>query len=862
MASPPPLPSSTSVLSSASSLADSLFQRSLDDLIKSLRSDPSSEPSIIARSLSEIRREIRSSDPLTKSIALQKLTYLSSLHFHSMSFAAFHTLELLPSPSPQTKRLAYLAASLSFHPSTTELLPLATHQLHKDLTSLSTSSSSSSFPFLPSLPLHLLSLASSADLSSHLAPDLVPLLSRSSPLQPKAVAATYRVLSLCPSTVPVLFKPLVDCLSSDNPLTVSAAVGAFCELSAPPNDPAPYLPLAPEIYRVLVNSRSNWTLIKALKIFSRLVPLEPRLGTRIVEPLSKFLRESQAKSLVLECIKTVVSCLPTHTEAMRLAIDKIKELLSSDDDPNLRYLGLQTLGMLAPGHLWALEESREVVAQSLTDPDRSICHEALRVMMAMTLQENSIESCTLLVRQAAKSDPEFANEILDSVLTSCSKDFYELVVDFDWYVSLLGEMARIVHCTKGDEISRQLVDIGLRVRDARPELVRVARELLIDPSLLGNHFLYNVLSAAAWISGEYVEFSKDPMELVEALLQPRTSLLPTSARAVYIQSVLKVLTFSCNSYIDESSSLVNDTVIARMLSLIEMTVGPLAESEEAEVEDRVRNLLGVVRLVANIKDLSGDKDEDGMIYEVVRVMDALFSDEMGPVSANAQKKVSVPEDLDLKDNLADLSEFISDNDAAMSRSNPSILFYPQSYNASEEVEVGPTSVAESTSLKEHRKRHGLYYLSTDKETTEPELTEDYPRVNETLPPSNGDTTRRVKVTKLRPTVVKLDEGEDLATSSSLSTKVEAMKDDPLSGAIKDVLLGKKGNGASSSFDASSSSQGKGKDKVKEKEIKSKKGEEGESKDRHKGRRKHKHRKEPAPPVSVAQETPVIQDFLL
>lgn len=515
--------------------------------------------------------------------------------------------------------------------------------------------------------------------------------------------------------------------------------------------------------------------------------------------------------------------------------------------------------MLAPEHLWALEENREVVAQSLTDPDRSISCEALRLMMAMTLQANSIEICTLLVRQAAKSNPEFGNEILDSVLTSCAKDFYELIVDFDWYVSLLGEMARIPHCTQGDEISRQLVDIGLRVRDARPELVRVARELLMDPSLLGNHFLCNVLSAAAWISGEYVEFSKNPMELVEALLQPRTSLLPTSARAVYIQSILKVLTFSCNSYIDESGLVVNSAVIARMLSLIEVTVGPLADSDEAEVEDRVRNLLGAIRLVGNIKDLSEDKDDDGMIYEVVKVMVDLFSDEMGPVSANAQKRISVPEDLDLKENLDDLLEFVSDDDATKSRSNASILLYPRNHN-SEEAEAGPTRVAESISLEEHRKRHGLYYLSAGKETREPELTEDYPRVNETLPPLNGDTARRVKVTKPRPTVVKLDEGDDLTASSSLSTKEVVAKDDSLSGAIMDALSDRKGDGPASAIDASSSSQSKGKDK--EREIKSKKSEEGEGKNRHKGKRRHKHRKQPEPSISVAQEKPVIQDFLL
>lgn len=100
-------------------------------------------------------------------------------------------------------------------------------------------------------------------------------------------------------------------------------------------------------------------------------------------------------------------------------------------------------------------------------------------------------------------------------------------------------------------------------------------------------------------------------------------------------------------------------------------------------------------------------------------------------------------------------------------------------------------MAESTSLEEHRQRHGLYYLSAYKETREPELTEDYPRVNETLPPLNGDTAKRVKVTKPRPTVVKRDEGEDLTASFSLFMK--GQDDDQIStGAIQDVLLGRKG----------------------------------------------------------------------
>ncbi|KAJ3695713.1 hypothetical protein LUZ60_001090 [Juncus effusus] len=843
-----PATGSNSVISSATTLADSLFQRSLDDLIKSLRSDPASEPSAISRAIAEIRREIRSPEPLTKSIALQKLTYLSSLHFISMAWASFHTLELLPSPIPHIKRLAYLSASLSFHPSTTDLLPLSTHQLHKDLTSLSSNSSTS--PSLPSLPLHFLSVSSSPDLALHLAPDLAPLLSRPSPLQPKAVASAYRVLSFCPTTVPILFKPLVDCLSSENPQTVSAAIGAFCELSSPPNDPTPYLPLAPEIHKILTNSKSNWILIKTLKIFSRLVPLEPRLGNRIVDPICQFLRQSQAKSLVLECVKTVLSCFPSHEEAVQLAIEKIKELLNSDDDPNLRYLGLQTLEMLGPNHNYAIESNREIVARSLTDPDRTIRKKALQLIVKTTSQSNSIETFSLLVKEAAKSDLEFANEILDSVLSVCGKDDYALVMDFDWYISLLGEMARVPNSTKGEEIGRQMIDIGIRVRDARQELIRVSRELLIDPSLYGNPFLACVLSACAWICGEFVEFLKDFVELLEALLQPRVNLLPSSVRVVFIQSIIKVLIFSFYSFVEGKISI--DSVL-RMVNLIEITLGPLVECDDVAVLERIRNLFGVIYLLRDIKDYKKDEEKDREIGEIANILKKiLFSEKMGPVSINAQKRIPVPDGLELKENLADLAEFITSTSTGTD-----IFLNPKRENENENLREEMRIETKSSSiLLEHRKRHGLYYLPTEKDEKEAELTEDFPLVKDDLiTVNNEESSRRLKVLKPRPTVVKLEEEtEDLLQASS---SVSVVKTDNISGAIMSVLSGNKNESENRELN---SSQERGKEREKNTDRERKKG----SKKNEERRRKSRNRKEKEASVvsSASKQEPAIQDFLL
>ncbi|CAN6577906.1 unnamed protein product [Malus baccata var. baccata] len=521
-----------------SSLMENLFQRTLEDLIKGLRLQLIGESAFLSKALDEIRREIKSTDADTKANALHKLTYLSSLHFYDMSFAAFHVVELLSSTRFSHKKIAYHAAAHSFSDDT-PVLVLITNQLRKDLTSTN--------ELEVSLALECLSRIATVDLARDLTPEIFTLLGSGKVfVRKKAIGVLLRVFDKYPDAVRVCFKRLVENLESPDSQIVSVAVGVFCELAL--REPRSYLPLAPEFYKILVDSKNNWVLIKVLKIFAKLVPLEPRLAKRIVEPVCEHIRRTGAKSLLFECIRTVVSSLSGFESAVQVVVVKIREMLV-DDDPNLKYLALQALSVVAPKHLWAVLENKEVVIKSLSDVDTNIKLESLRLVMAMLSENNVAEICRVLVNYALKSDPEFCNEILDSILSTCCSNVYEIIIDFDWYVSLLGEMARIPHCQKGEEIEKQLIDIGMRVKDVRPQLVRVSRDLLIDPALLGNPFLHRILSAAAWLSGQYVEFSINPFELMEALLQPRTILLAPFIRAIYVQSALKVLVFCLNSYL-------------------------------------------------------------------------------------------------------------------------------------------------------------------------------------------------------------------------------------------------------------------------------------------------------------------------
>lgn len=896
-----------------------------------------------------------------------------------MSWASFHVVEVMSSSLFLHKRIGYHAASVSFNDSTPVLL-LITNQLRKDL--------SSTNHFHASLALHCLSTIATLDLARDLTPDIFNLLSSSRVfIRNKAIAVVLRVFDKYPDAVRVCFKRLVENLESSDPKVVIAVIGVFCELSS--KDPRSYLPLAPEFYRILVDSKNNWVLIKVLKIFARLAPLEPRLGKRIVEPICEHIRRSGAKSLVFECVRTVITSLSDHESAVKLAVTKIRELLV-DQDPNLRYLGLHALSVAAPKHLWAVLENKDAVIKSLDDEDSNIKIESLRLLMAMVSESNVVEISRVLLNYALKSDPEFCNEILGSILTTCGRNLYEIIVDFDWYVSLLGEMTMIPHCQKGEEIENQLIDIGMRVKDARLQLVRVARDLLIDPALLGNVYLHRILCAAAWVAGEYVQLASNPLELIDALVQPRTNLLPPSIRAVYINSVLKVVSFCLECYLDkdegtssshdgelasgrsemfvvkndteapelvatcegstyeqdegfnprnstaescdEDLSVENDTdrvvtlsskknftheSVVNLLNRIELIFGSLTANQDVEVLERARNIFAFVQLIkAEIIDNSGQNADTvdkkySQISTVIKSIRDAFSMELGPVSISAQGRVTAPDGLALKENLDDLKAICGDIELPSS-----VSFYtggPQfgttsdasSSNLLKNDESGQSN--ESTSLLEHRKRHGLYYLASDKSEIVPN---DYPPAND--PKSNSNINdeadeltklteqsvllkKRTNQMKPRPVVVRLDDGD----VAPVPNKRPERRDNSLSGAIKDVLGSETNPSLSQSnpLDKSSTKQ-KGKKKLgtdlpsemkenlgdaekpdpeipnsssknKERRRRGKEkiveGEESDQKGKKKSSHRHGRRKthqRANSPLNVVSQTPVIPDFLL
>jgi AP-3 complex subunit delta-1 len=137
-----------------------------------------------------------------------------------------------------------------------------------------------------------------------------------------------------------------------------------------------------------------------------------------------------------------------------------------------------------------------LVKETLTTPDAA----------QSLLQSASSNVSTGL---SPNQSPAYRLVLSQRILAMGSQGTYEHITNFEWYLSVLVDLAHISNVDIGAEICDQLVDIAGRVRAARPYAVKLMGSLLIDDNLIRNAHesgsCSEVLWAAAWICGEYCE---------------------------------------------------------------------------------------------------------------------------------------------------------------------------------------------------------------------------------------------------------------------------------------------------------------------------------------------------------------------
>jgi AP-3 complex subunit delta-1 len=353
-----------------------MFERSLGDLIRGIRQHTDDENRFVATCMDNCRRELRTGSIDIKANAIAKLTYLQMLGY-DISWSCFNMIEVMSSKKFNHKRIGYLAATQTFHPGT-DVLMLTPNLLKKDLSNLNM--------YEASMALDALANFVTPELARDLANDVITLMTSSKPhLRKRATLASYKLFLAYPDALRAAFSRLKDRLEDQEPAVQAAAVNVICELAR--KNPKNYLPLAPTFFNILTTSQNNWMRIKIIKLFAALTPLEPRLGKKLIEPLTTLIHSTPAMSVMYECVNTIVLGLPDHLPSIQLCVQKLR-LFVEDTDQNLKYLGLQALANVLKIHPKAVQAHKDLIIACLDDQDESIRLRALDLFAGMVSKKN------------------------------------------------------------------------------------------------------------------------------------------------------------------------------------------------------------------------------------------------------------------------------------------------------------------------------------------------------------------------------------------------------------------------------------------------------------------------------------------
>ncbi|VDN04837.1 unnamed protein product [Thelazia callipaeda] len=616
---------------------DRFFDKTLTDLIRGIRNNKDNEARYIAACIDEIKMELRQDSVFVKANAVEKLAYLQLMGY-DISWAAFNIIEVMASTKFSEKRIGYLTASQCFHDGT-DVLMLTTNLIRKDLRS--------TMMYETGMALGAFSCFVTLDLARDLATDVVNLLSSSRPyVRKRCVLLLYKIFLKYPDSLRPTFPRLKEKLEDPDPGVQSAAVNVICELAR--KNPKNYLTLAPIFFRLMTTSSNNWMLIKIIKLFGALVPLEPRLGKKLLVPLTNLINSTSAMSVLYECINTVIAVLISissgapgdHTASIQLCVQKLGVLIE-DSDQNLKYLGLLAMGKILQTHPKAVQAHKDIVLRCLDDRDESIRLRVLDLLYGMVSKRNIMEIIRKLMDHLdAAEGSYYRDELLSRIIAICSYNNYQYITNFEWYISVLVELTKVEGTKHGSVIAGQMLDVSVRVQSIRHfavsqmALLIENAHILLAGSAQHRSSMCEVLLAAAWICGEYCEHLCNIQSVLEAMLKAKISVMPGHILSVYMQNIAKLYAVLLTRAEAENEWDGVDSLDNLLLSKLPEFV--LADHLEAQ--DRACSLLALLKIIEHFHAKHEKVGEE---------FSKLFEGELNPVAAKAQKKVPIPEGLDL-----------------------------------------------------------------------------------------------------------------------------------------------------------------------------------------------------------------------
>ncbi|EER26007.1 hypothetical protein CPC735_044510 [Coccidioides posadasii C735 delta SOWgp] len=643
--------------------------------------------------------------------ALLKLIYLEMFGY-DMSWAAFHVLEVMSSQNYLQKRVGYLGAVQSFRPDTEVLMLttnlLKKDMVSPLVPTMSLPLSTLPHIISPSLALSLLS--DLLPRLSHSHPSVrkksVVNLYRLSLVYPEALrlawpkmkerlmdehedsSVTAAVINVVCELgwrrprdflplAPRLFGLLVD--GGNNWMAIKI-VKLFASLT----------PLEPRLVRKLL--RPLTTIIQTTSAMSLLCEcINGVIQGGILEG-SEGVREGEVIA--------------------HLCVEKLRAMLVLGEDPNLKYVALLAFNRIALSHPMLVSQQQDVLMDCLDDNDVSIRLQALQLVSRMVTNENlqlvvdrlitqlrtsplldtTVAKLTLEVKPSADiegEDPEepleitnkkqdgvlalpadYRVEVLKRILEVCSQNTYSAIVDFEWYVDVLVQLMKLIPPLNeprnkramkpteflgekedlASQIGFELRNVAVRVRTARPKATRAAESLVLVENRAALFPItpasgVAILEATAWVAGEFSEYLFTPEQVLSSLIHPSNLALPSRVLSSYLQTIPKIFVRITSHHVWSAAK---QSEISTLLANVIIFLDKLSSHPDLDVQERALEFLELFHITAEAISTADPGGDEGplLLYSAIP---RLFSGlDLNPVAADAQRKVPVPNTLDLE----------------------------------------------------------------------------------------------------------------------------------------------------------------------------------------------------------------------
>jgi AP-3 complex subunit delta-1 len=430
----------------------------------------------------------------------------------------------------------------------------------------------------------------------------------------------------------------------------------------------------------------------------------------------------------------------------------------------VKYVALLAFDKIVRFHPYLVSQQQDVILECIDDPDISIRMRALDLVVDMVNSEmagvvpyaasddSDAEESLRPHEQKSNLPPplpeDYRINVIRRILDMCSRDTYSNISDFDWYIDVLVQLVRVSPSTKaasaadddeeleqtgdiGCGIGRELQNVAIRVKSVRSEALDAAQSLvLIDRRdqmfpASGNGGL-GVLDYAGWLVGEYASYLTRPEPVMTSIMHPSSQQLSSRTLAIYLQALPKV--FSSMASNDQMSWTPERKIqMSLLMSRIIHFLEPLSTHPSLEVQERAVEYLELMRLAQE----AASGTETGAEHEeftnppllLTQAIPALFSGaELNPVAPGAQRKVPVPEDLDLDTPInPNLQHLLSQAELEGFETDEDDVYAAYTEPAAAYTEAAPVTVSAAERLDAPHKEPTSYQNATEDEYLDPDI---------------------------------------------------------------------------------------------------------------------------------------------